>query len=392
LARAVVHDLLSFSRTPLRPRARPMPLLAKAPKRAPTEAHSKEQTNAVLQPELASLRRTFQRLQEGSFRFPWEIGGCTELLALMRPGEDDIEGKLFSFVANLNIFSGLLVSGLIGYVLEPTAKIEGMNELTGVPNQAIVHVQMLLAHMNLISSTVMMTCTTYMCLFSTCETPRTILRCVAKGRSLWVYMFATFLQTFLIAAQACLAALLNVQPRWATIIIVVDMVLFWSLLNFSLNMIFSIFPLAHFSWLFCSPVPLLRWVFGDRDVYKRLFQALVAEAAKSLNLEGFEESLLLEEQEHEQEDSETLAKRGELRVFLRFAVPSLEGEQLECVAHTLLAEGLTVGRLVRTAAKPQGFQTLFLALDTGAENLTCGQRLDIINTAVEQAGQRHTDV
>jgi hypothetical protein len=337
--------------------------------------------------DLDQIRKSCRRIHNGGFRFPWAVGGGTELLALMKPGEDDVEGKLFNFFSALSIYAGLLVSGLIGYVLAPAGKIEGTNELTGGPNQDIVHWQTLFAHANLILSMVMFAFTTYMSLFAILETPHTIQRTVSKAKGLWLYMFISFLQMLLIALQACLSAILNLEPRWAKITISVDVVIVLVMTIVSEDMMFGpngMFPLSSYSWVWCAPVPFLKWLIWDTDVYKRIGQALVAEAGGHLGFEDFNEEES-PDTPAEKIDEQMVQQEAELRTFLGGAVESLSGDRLNNIAYALMMEGLTLDLLVRTASKPQGFQTLFTALDISMVEIRRGERLGIVNAAAERA-------
>merc|ERR1712176_699091 len=103
-------------------------------------------------------------------------------------------------------------------------------------------------------------------------------------KGLWVYMFITFIQMFLIIIQACLAAILNLEPYWAKITVALDIAACLLLLLFSQEILFGssgMFPLSAFPWIFTAPVKLLQWYLWDREVVERLGQILVAEAPRT---------------------------------------------------------------------------------------------------------------
>lgn len=323
------------------------------------------------------IRKKMDDVKHSHWRGPW-AGGGTQLFALMKPGEDPIEDKLFNLVSSLNIYAGLIVSGLIGYVLEPQDEMEGMCELTGTTRQEVHSWQTLLAHLNLTCGAIMFAFTTYMAIFATLETPQTITRCVSKATGLWVYLIMTFFQMFLLIAQSCVAAILNLDAEWAKVVIAVDVGLCIALVLFSEHLIGGpngMFPLGMFDWLICCPGVLLHYLYIGRDVPSRIGETLVADAGH-LQLEEEEEAERKEE-EHEQ------AK--ELKQFICLAIRSRkhwDDERLDLVVDAMLREGLTVETMRSMSSIPSGALILFNSLQLELVELKRGERMELVAAAM----------
>lgn len=335
---------------------------------------------AMSKEDMDKVHRKVRSIQKGDWRFPW-FGGGVELFSLMKPGEDDIEGKFFNFLASLNIYYGLLVSGLIGYVLQPDMEMEGENELTGRSMLELSSWQMFLSHINLVCSAVMFAFTMWMCVFVTLETPQTISRCVAKGCGLWLYILTSFLQMILLVGQCCLAAIISLDAEWGKIVVCCDIGIFVVLLFFSQNLLLGpngMFPVVGMDWLICTPGNLLNYLLFGRDVPRRISEILVADAGHlDFELEGSRTPSQVQAV-----DAQVHEDAKQLRHFIKSAVRGWEDEKLVFIADAMLKEGLTVDRLVSMASMPSGPMVLFQSLDLETVEINRGERFDLIAAAV----------
>eukprot|EP00747_Dinoflagellata_sp_TGD_P195259 gnl/TRDRNA2_/TRDRNA2_63644_c0_seq1.p1 gnl/TRDRNA2_/TRDRNA2_63644_c0~~gnl/TRDRNA2_/TRDRNA2_63644_c0_seq1.p1 ORF type:complete len:254 (-),score=19.62 gnl/TRDRNA2_/TRDRNA2_63644_c0_seq1:150-911(-) len=233
-----------------------------------------------------------------------------------------------------------------------------------------------------------MTCTTYLCLWACLESPLTIVRCVSKGKSMWVYQYLSFMQMFLIIAQSFLAAILNLPPVWAKVTISINSVVVVILYMHFGSLSAAMFPLCSEPWNILGPHVMLPMLLkeGGRDHLHRLGTAVVSEAEAHLG----ETARFREQQSGPDErlsSQELRASRQQdydkLEDLLGSALPTLGDSRRQIICESLLAEDLTVDLLVSVACRTNGPQALIQLLDLDATDLNRGEITRIALAAMD---------
>lgn len=340
--------------------------------------------------ELKAIQSQVRKIHDGQHR-PFFQGGGAEMLMLMDPEKDGVSDKFFQFVSCINLFSCLLVSGLIGYVLAPASALEGVNELTGYDNQTVACWQIFCSHIQLVTSSWSMAITTYICFFLCAETPLTITRCVAKSTTIWVYELLTFLQLFLIITQCCIAAILNMPPQWAKITLTVNVGLTAALYVHGMHLLHSMFPMIMDGWQWFGPNPYTLFGKQGRKPLQRMGCAKVSEAMAHGHLGTLEPKVDVAADE----SVELVCRKAEektrqddvvqLDEFLATALPLVREDRRKRICQSMLGDDLTLNCLVRTVRRPQGLPILVQSLDLDMAELKRGERLAIANAAYDIA-------
>lgn len=344
-------------------------------------AHS----SILTQEDQTSISHFWRKISKGSRR-------CSSLepihvLTRMDPEEHDVVGRIFNMASGINIYTGLLVSGLIGYVLTPDTAFDEdvVNALTGLRVQSLVELQMLLSQMNLLMSMVIFAFSFYVMFFVMCETPRTVVRVAARMHAMWHWAFISFVQIFLILAQSLIAAVTYMSPSGAKTSVAVMSITTLVIVCWCLDLLFDMFPVTLDGWFWVNPPVMLRQLICGRGYIRRLGQFMAEEAAEASELEYQSDASggVNIPDAYDAGASDPCASSSQmqqLRIFLQAVFPSYSTGRTEALVSTLLGHDLGAEVLQEMVMLDPA-----LLVHMPIETTSVGERVLIARAAKEQA-------
>eukprot|EP00933_Yihiella_yeosuensis_P050407 TRINITY_DN4819_c1_g1_i3.p1 TRINITY_DN4819_c1_g1~~TRINITY_DN4819_c1_g1_i3.p1 ORF type:complete len:398 (-),score=59.53 TRINITY_DN4819_c1_g1_i3:18-1211(-) len=357
--------------------------------------------------DLGYIEEFWRKIAEGGFRwFPYH---SSHFLSRLDTDHDDLIGRLSNICSSLNIYAGLIASGLVGYVMDPaTVTDETIRcEITGFRKRTLSEMQMLTSHVNLVISLTIFASSTFTLIFLNLESVRTIKHAACKAENMFMWWgLLQFFQLICFFGQVVLAALINMSNEAAKVALAVDISVATLFVSWTLWQLNQTFLVTGQQFVLYAPNLLLKQLLFGRDRTIRHSQRWAEEATEflehlltenpkvkvaeddSLRHKG-SRALLMQspKEEVDKADHCESASASELLLLLKKAFPHAEDVRLREIATAMLDESLTVETLKDCFQLPVASQVLQVVvnlLDIPAASLTQGERLRIATVAFKQ--------
>lgn len=297
---------------------------------------------------------------------------------MMHTLTENAQDRMFNLLSLINLISALLVSGVVGPVLQPMV-ISNLPETM----QTVGHAYNLVMTVFVTLGGNIMAYSGF-CAMCLCAQPDSLMaRLISHAGSLVIYQFGSLLLVYLFFALMCLAAYIsNADAHSSETMLNIGIVVVTSLLFFghTCHLFCKLFPVNMLPWISCmAPWMLLPCCSTIKEDAERVGKLLVDEAFRHGELSRFSREVLHEDiRPLITKDGDTL-NWEELNVLLTQTFPTISPGRHDSLLTHFLNEGMTVTVLRKTAEVPNGGpKLLFDVLQAQGLELAQGEILMLI--------------